>query len=192
MTEERAPVEIRSAVVERVSYPERIVDLLVVPYDEPAVVEYRGAILEESIAPGAFGAISNRARKFIVNMNHDPDTWLGTVLALDGVNQRGLRATVKMRRTPDGDQALDDCADGLLGASVGMAVLDRDQTIAAGKRRIRKAYLDHIALTPTPAYAGAEVLEVRSAHPIVEEALAPGATPLLDKARLLMERGVTL
>jgi HK97 family phage prohead protease len=192
VSDDRAPVEVRTATVEHVSYPERIVDILVIPYDEPAVVEYRGALVEESVAPGAFGAITNRARKFTVNMNHDPERWLGTVLTLDGANDKGLRAAIKMRRTPDGDQALDDCADGLLGASVGMAVLDRDQTIAAGKRRIRKAFLDHIALTPTPAYAGAEVLEVRSARPLVDELLEAGATPNLDRALAIMARTATV
>jgi HK97 family phage prohead protease len=187
VSDERGPIEIRTATIESVSYPERIVELMAVPYDEPAVVEYRGRILEETVAAGAFGAISNRARKFLVNFNHNPDVWLGTVLALDSANTRGLRATIKMRRTPEGDQALDDCADELLGASVGMAVAPGDQRIDGTRRRISKAYLDHIALTPTPAYAGAAVLEVRSS-PVVELALEPGATPNLERALALMAR----
>ena len=184
---ERGEIEIRTATVEAISYPQRTVDLLVVPYDESTVVEYRGRFLEESFAPGAFGAIRNRARKFLVNMEHDPSRWVGTVLELDGANERGLRASVKIRRSPEGDQALDDCVDGLLGASIGMAVAAGDQTIDGNRRRIRKAYLDHVALTATPAYAGAEVLEVRAA-PTVEAALAPGATPNLDRALALMQR----
>ena len=186
---ERGEIEIRTATVEHVSYPERTVDLLVVPYDEWTTVEYRGRILEESVAPGAFGAIRNRARKFLVNMEHDPTRWVGTVLDLDGANERGLRSTIKIRRSVEGDQALDDCADGLLGASIGMAVAPSDQTIELNRRRIRKAYLDHVALTATPAYVGAEVLEVRTA-PLVDLVLDPGATPNLDRALAIMsERG---
>lgn len=186
---EHGPVELRTATVEAVSYPDRTVDLLVVPYDEMTLVEYRGRLVEESIAPGAFGAIKNRARKFLVNMEHDEARWVGTVLDLDGANERGLRATVKIRRNAEGDQALDDCADGLLGASIGMAVAPADQTVDGDRRRIRKAYLDHVALTATPAYAGAEVLEVRTA-PVVTGVLLPDATPNIDRALALMaERG---
>ena len=190
--DERGEVEIRTATVEAISYPERVVDLLVAPYDEWTPVEYRGRIVEESIAPGAFGAIRNRARKFLVNMEHDATRWVGTVLDLDGANERGLRASVKIRRSPEGDQALDDCADGLLGASIGMAVTPSGQTLDASRRRIHKAFLDHIALTATPAYAGAEVLEVRAARlavaPTIELELASGATPNLDRALALMAR----
>lgn len=196
MSIERGPVELRTAVVEHVSYAERLVDLIAVPYDEPAVVEYRGRLVEETIAPGAFGAIANRARKFLVNYHHQPDTWLGTVLTLNSA-EKGLRASIKIRRTADGDQALDDCADGLLGASVGMAVRAADETLGKGPngetRRVHKAYLDHIALTPTPAYAGAAVLDVRAALPVVDLPLAAGATPNIDRALALMaERGTFL
>ena len=187
---ERGEIEIRTATVEAISYPERVVDLLVAPYDEWTPVEYRGRVVEESFAPGAFGAIRNRARKFLVNMEHDPTRWVGTVLDLDGANERGLRASVKIRRNPEGDQVLDDCADGLLGASIGMAVdPTTGQTIDAARRRIHKAYLDHVALTATPAYVGAEVLEVRTA-PVVELALPAGATPLLDRALAIMQRSL--
>jgi len=181
---ERGPVEIRSAPIAAVDYPDRVVSLVLAPFDEWAVVEYRGALLEETILRGAFGAIRNRARKFTVNMDHDRDKWLGTVLDLDPDDPRGLVGAVKIRRSPEGDQALNDAADGLLGASIGMAVAPGDQTVANGRRTIRKAYLDHVALTPTPAYVGAEVLEVRNAPTVVPLPSSP--TPNLDK--ILAER----
>jgi HK97 family phage prohead protease len=183
---ERGPIEIRSAPVASVDYPERVLSLILAPFDEWAVVETRtGALIEERIERGAFGAIRNRARKFTVNYDHDPERWLGTVLDLDPEDPRGLVGTVKIRRSPDGDQALNDCADGLLGASIGMAVAPGDETVANGRRVIRKAFLDHVALTPTPAYVGAEVLEVRTAPPaIVPPVLS--STPNLDK--ILAER----
>jgi HK97 family phage prohead protease len=187
---ERGPVEIRSATIDVVAYPDRTLSLVVVPYDEWTPVVVRDEVVEESFAPGAFGAIRNRARRFLVNMEHDASRWVGSVLDLDGVNTRGLLATVKVRRSPEGDQALDDAADGLLGASIGFAASPSDMDVTKGRRRIRKAYLDHIALTATPAYAGAEVLEVRSS-PSVELAVPPGATPNLERALALMsERGV--
>jgi HK97 family phage prohead protease len=180
---DRGPVEIRSAAVAEVDYPDRTVSLVIAPFDEWAVVEYRGRLIEECIARGAFGAVRNRARRFTVNMEHDPDRWVGTVLDLDPDDPRGLVGTVKIRRTPEGDQTLNDAADGLLGSSIGMAVAPKDETYTNDRRLIHKAYLDHVALTATPTYVGAEVLEVRSAPPAV---VAPSATPNLD--RVLAER----
>jgi HK97 family phage prohead protease len=177
---EHGPVEIRTATIEAVAYPERTLDLVVVPYDEWTAVEYKGRIIEESVAPGAFGAVRNRARKFLVNMEHDPDRWIGTVLNLDPINERGLRAVVKVRRNADGDQALDDAADGLLGASIGMAVSPDGHRFDGDRRRISKAFLDHIALTATPAYVGAEVLEVRASPPTVIPP-STSTTPNLDR-----------
>jgi HK97 family phage prohead protease len=185
MTNERGPVEIRSATIEAVDYPERTLSLIVAPYDEWAEVELNGRIIEESIAPGAFGAVRNRARKFLVNMEHDPTRWIGTVSDLIPDHPTGLHATVKIRRCADGDQALNDAADELLGASIGMAVSPRDETVEGHRRRVRKAFLDHIALTATPAYLGARVIDVRTAPPLVTPPVI-SSTPNLD--RILAER----
>lgn len=177
---EHGPIELRAAPIEGVSYPERTMSLVAVPYDEWAVVEYRGRLIEESFAPGAFGAIRNRARKFLVNMEHDEERWVGTVLDLDAANETGLRARLHIRRTPEGDQALTDAADGFLGASIGFAAADRDITWETrDRRRVRKAYLGHIALTGTPAYVGGEVLEVRALRPTVVPP-STSTTPILD------------
>ena len=157
MSNEHGPVEVRSAPITDVDYPKREISLIVVPYDEWTPVLHRGQLIEESVAPGAFGAIRNRARKFLVNMEHDAAQWVGTVLDLDPDDPAGLRSTVKIRQTPEGDQALLDAADDLLGASIGMAVAPRDQVLEAGRRRINKAYLDHVALTAQPAYGSAAV-----------------------------------
>jgi HK97 family phage prohead protease len=180
MSNERGPIEIRSATIEAVDYPQRTLSLIVAPYDEWAEVEYKGRIIEESIAPGAFGAVRNRARKFLVNMEHDPTRWVGTVLDLEPDEPKGMQAKVKIRRCAEGDQALNDAADELLGASIGMAVTPNDAPIEGHRRRIRKAFLDHIALTATPAYLGAQVVEVRSARPVVVTPPATSSTPNLD------------
>lgn len=178
---ERGPVEIRAATIEQVSYPDRTIDLIVVPYDEWAEVEYRGRIIEESFAPGAFGAVRKRARKFTVNLEHDPERWVGSVIDLDAANERGLRSRLRMRRTPEGDQALDDAADGLLGGSVGFACAPSHFSwVSETRRRIHQAFLDHIGLTATPAYVGAEVLEVRRA-PMITRPEDVSATPNLDR-----------
>jgi len=184
---DHGPIELRSAAIANVSYPDRTIDLVAVPYEEWAVVEYppnSGRLIEELVDRQAFGMVQNRARRFLVNMEHDETRVVGNVRELR--SDSGLLAKVKIRRTQEGDQALDDAADGMLGASVGMAVSQSGQTWETrSRRRITKAFLDHIALTFTPAYAGAEVLEVRAAPTVV--AIEPiSATPNLD--RILAER----
>lgn len=185
MNEPHGPVELRAAAITDVGYPDRTIELIAVPYDEWTPVEYNGRVVEESIAPGAFGAVTNRARKFTVNLEHDPDRWIGTVLEMRTADPKGLRTRLKIRRSPEGDQTLDDAADGLLGASVGMAVSpDHQRWEGTSRRRILKAFLDHVALTATPAYVGAEVLEVRTGPVVIQ--MPTSTTPNLD--RILAER----
>jgi HK97 family phage prohead protease len=163
----KAEIETRSGVVTDVRYPERVIDLVVVPYNQPAVVEYKGRLIEESFSPGAFGqGIEQRARTFLVNLEHDTDRVVGRCVALHASRQDGLVGEVRIRRGPEGDQVLDDADDGMIGASVGFAALPQHQHWETrSHRRILKAFLDHIALTFSPAYTGAEVIAVRSATP---------------------------
>jgi HK97 family phage prohead protease len=178
---EHGPIEIRKATVSGVDYPERQITVLAVPYDEWTPVEYRGRVIEESIAPGAFGGVAERARKISVNMEHDPARWIGQVRSIWS-DAAGLHARIRIRRdtrgTQEFDQVLDDAADGMLGASVGMQVAADGQSMTGNRRRIAKAFLDHLALTAQPAYAGAEVVDVRS--------MSTSATPRLDA--ILAER----
>jgi phage head maturation protease len=59
----------------------------------------------------------------------------------------------------------------VLGASVAMAVARAGMEVRNGLRRIfRIDVLDHVALLPNPAYAGAEVLDVREASVPLEVA----------------------
>lgn len=181
----RAPVELRTAALSEVDYPARLIELVAVPWDEWAPVEVpagSGKLIEESFAPGAFGAIEKRLgrARFLVNLDHDPDRWVGRVVGLDPKDARGMLAELQIRRTPEGDQVLVDAADGMYAASVGFASLPTGQQWTANRtrRRITTAYLDHIALTPQPAYASAGVVSVRSAP--------RSSTPNLD--RVLAER----
>ena len=176
-------IELRSAPVTAVRHPERIVELVAVPWDEWTEVDYRGRMIEEQFVRGAFGRIQNRADRFIVNLEHDVERRVGRCVTLDPEHERGLVAEVRVRRGPEGDQVLDDAADGMLGASVGFGARPEDSVWEGrSRRRIVKAFLDHIALTWTPAYAGAGVLAVRAAS-------VPGpppavSTPNLDAIRL--------
>jgi HK97 family phage prohead protease len=179
-------VELRSAPIEAVDYPQRSIELVAIPWDTWAQVEHQGRIIEESVAPGAFGRIHERRssnRLTRVNLEHDRDRWIGRVEQVDGRDPVGLRAVLRIRRTPEGDQALMDAADGMYAASVGMAVRPTDEQWDAkrSRRRILRAFLDHIALTGTPAYEQQGAIAVRSAPPP-----STSMTPNLDA--ILAER----
>lgn len=184
-----APIELRTAKVADVRFPERVIDLIAVPYNEWTTVAYRDRLIEEQFAPGAFGHVQDRAKKFLVNLEHDLARVVGRVLRLDPDRPEGLRSEVFIRRGDEFDQVLDDAADGMYDGSVGFAVHPENQEWSGpdrGRRRIVKAYLDHIALTYTPAYTGANVVAVRHTNHPSTTAAAGLATPNLD--RVLAER----
>jgi HK97 family phage prohead protease len=126
---------------------------------------------------------NDRARNFPVLRTHDVERPIGWVHKFKPREERGLVAELgPISRTRDGDDALELAADGLLGASVGFAVLPGGErwTIDRRSRTVTKAWLDHIALTGAPAYESAKVLAVRSA-PSEEPAGDVQATPNLDE-----------
>jgi phage head maturation protease len=171
-----APVEFRSSTVTGVIFGQRIIEVIAVPYDETAVVEYRGEIWNESFDRHAFDGIEKQPNRVRVNRDHDRMRTIGKVVNFWPSRQEGLVAAVRIAQTVLGDETLALADDDCLGASVGFAasgsgqVLDRRSRL----RRIKKAFLDHLAFVPDPSYAGAGVLNVRSGAPV---------TPALDELR---------
>lgn len=174
----REGVEIRNASVVGVNYAERIIDVIAVPYNQETVIEYRGQVLRESVEPGAFAGIENRDDHVTANREHDYGKPFGKVVSYRTDDPRGLVARIKVSSTPMGDETLALAADGVLKPSIGMVVRRSDQIIKNGLRRIKRAFVDHIAMVSNPAYRGADVLAVRQAQE-VEEQPAP-STPRLD------------
>jgi phage head maturation protease len=66
----------------------------------------------------------------------------------------GLVGTIRLARTRLADEALELACEDLLGASDGFQVPSQGEQWHGSTRRIRKATLHHIALTPIPAYDG--------------------------------------
>jgi HK97 family phage prohead protease len=186
----KAPVEIRSAVVTDVSFPQRIIELLAVPYDEWAWVEHHGKMIEEAFEPGAFGQIQNRASRFLVNLEHDPNRIVGRCQALHPDRPEGLISELRIRRGPEGDQVLTDAEDQMVGGSVGFAALPENiHWETRSRRKVMKAFLDHIALTFSPAYLSAVPLDVRSStSPIVPVATTIERVPTPNLDMILAER----
>lgn len=188
------PIEIRTVgMVADVSFPKRMIEVIAVPYDQPAVVEYptgSGNLITESIAPGAFEGVQTRTRAVKVNLDHDFRRTVGIVKALHPSRSEGLVAEIRV--APGHDQVLDDANEGILDASVGMAVTrdpspDVEWSERRKVRRILKAFLDHIALTAAPAYAGAQVLSVRH-NDTTGELFVPVVDEFADDTREWLEQ----
>jgi HK97 family phage prohead protease len=179
-----------------VSFPQRRIEMVVMPYDAPTMVAWGSRRIRETIARGAFDGIERRANRVRVNVDHletVPAT-IGRAVAFHPSREEGLVAEVKIAKTALGDDTLTLAADGDLGASAGFLPMKdglRWETRAKDAYTVTRAFLKHIAMTPDPAYDGARVLAVRHAREL-EQDRPP--TPNLDqvKAWRLGERYASL
>jgi HK97 family phage prohead protease len=185
----RGPLRFRSGTQLGVSFPQRLVEVVVSPYEEPALVEYRGRMVSETIARGAYNGIQRRARSskpVHANRDHDITRPVGKVVAFHPSREEGLVAEVKMARGPLGDETLELCDDGVLGISAGYRPKsperENEKWESRSRVRILKAWLGHVAFTADPAYEGAKVLSVRAAPEVADGFVV--ATPNLDRVRL--------
>jgi HK97 family phage prohead protease len=172
------PLEYRDAKQIGVSFPKRTIELVVVPYDEHAVVEHHGRMITESIAPGAFDGIERRPNRIRVLRDHDNSRVVGRATALHPSRKEGLVAELRIAKTELGEETLTLADDDMLDASAAFLPMPGgEQWPNQSERRLTKLYLGHVAMTPDPAFAGAKVLSVRSSG---EPA---GATPNADLVR---------
>ena len=174
---------IRSAQLTDVRFRERIIDLVVMPYDEPTMVLRRGRLVKESVAPGSFDGIQRRADRVKVNRDHDVARCCGKAITFHPSREEGLVAELRMARTPLGDETLQLAEEGILDASAGFLPMPGGEEWRSEEEvRLTRLWLGHIAMTPDPAYAGAQVLAVRSAAES-RELQRLSATPGLDQVR---------
>lgn len=171
-----------------VSFPERTIELIVIPYEHEIDVRHPtkrdGGLVKEVICRGAFDGIERRANRVKANREHDKTLTFGRAASFKAGHAQGLHAQIRVARTPLGDETLALAEDECLEASAGFwpALDDRGRFVGlrwenSSCYRIVKAFLDHIALVSDGAYGEkAGVLAVRAAAaPAVER-----ATPLLD------------
>ena len=184
-SDRKAPVEIRTAAVANIDTEERIVTMIAIPYEQETTVPCRGETWNEVVQPGAFAGIENSTHTFRVNRDHDKRRLVGKIVRYYPEREEGLVVDAYISKTELGDETLQLAKDGILGASVGMAIRSTDQVLdrSAGTRtrRIKRAFLDHLALVPDPAYQGAEVLAVRHEDAFAEDEInSPILTPRLN------------
>ena len=160
---ERGPVEFRTVADMGVRWPDRVIEMVAMPYDADAGVIVHGRSVVESCAPGAFDGCERRANRVKANRDHDPLRTVGRAVALHPSRSEGLVAELRIAQTALGDETLALADDGALEASVSFAVMSGGEvwTEQRSRRRLTKCFLDHIALVPEGAYEG-RVLAVRT------------------------------
>jgi HK97 family phage prohead protease len=177
-------LEFRTATQVGVSWPNRSIDLVVMPYESEAVVPYRGRVITEVCSRGAFDGIERRANRVRVNRDHDVTRVVGRAVAFHPSHAEGLIAELRIARTSLGDETLALADEEILDASAGFLPMPRgERWEGRDRRRLTKVWLGHIAMTPDPVYHDARVLAVRHAEPSGPAPPAVG-TPVLDGIRL--------
>lgn len=189
-------IETRSATVADISFPKRIIELIVMPYEQAAEVMYRGRWIEEICTRGAYGEGLAHRGNVKVNVDHDVSRPIGKAVALHPSREDGLVAELRIARGDEGDHALNQAEAGAWDASAGFGLLadpatrkpypDSETWESRVRRRLNRLWLDHVALVSQPAYVGANVLAVRSNHAPAQAPTERTATPNLDEVKALL------
>ena len=177
-------IEIRKVADQQlgVSFPKRQIELVVMPYEVEAQVVHRGRMIREIVSRGAFEGIDATRRRIVVNREHVLDKVVGKAIRFHPSREEGLVAELRIAPTEQGDETLALADEGLLDASAGFGVPDGGESWPErGLRRLSRLWLDHIAMTHSPAYQGTNVLAVRDKDPAV--AVPAAARPNLEIVR---------
>ena len=161
---DQLPMELRGVEATR-----REIHGRVAPYDETSYLA--GDPGGERMARGCFAkSIRQRETRIPLVLHHDLARAVGMSRSWQDTTA-GLDAVFGVRRTAEGDQALDDIRDGYLpGLSVGFLPLARGRGFD-GVVEVREARLYEVSLVLIGAYDGAKVLATRQAR--LDALLAP-------------------
>ena len=70
-------LEFRSSSVASVNFAQRVIEFIAVPYDQEAVVEWRGELWRESFLRGAWDGIETQPNRVKANRDHDGQRTVG-------------------------------------------------------------------------------------------------------------------
>jgi HK97 family phage prohead protease len=172
----------RAAQQVGVSFPDRTIELIVMPYETETLVQHKGRTITELVARGAFDGIERRANRVRVNRDHDVTRTIGRAIKFHPSRTEGLVAELRIAQTALGDETLALADEEILDASAGFLPLPGgEQWETRSRLRLTKLWLGHIAMTPIPAYETAKVLAVRHTGADTQEEAVP--TPNLDQIR---------
>lgn len=182
------PILYRSSSVVGVNFAQRVIEVVAAPYDEEAIVMWRGEPWRELFLRGAWDGIEKRPNRIKVNREHDKTRTVGKVTNFWPSRTEGLVAATRIAMTPLGDETLALADDDCLGASVGYAAPSRyvelNKRSQPGLRSVKRAFMDHLSFVSDPTWESAAVLSVRNAagKPLAAD-LPPLQTPALDELR---------
>ena len=164
----------------------RVITVVAVPYDEDAeCCDPSGREYVESFDRHAFRGIEKRTNRIPVNRDHDNRRLVGKVAVFHPNRREGLVSELRMSPdVPLADETLALARDDVLSASISFGVKD-DGVVWSDRgrrRRVVTAFLEHIALVPDPAYAGATVLDVRHRGDVAPTPATVADTPRLQQA----------
>jgi phage head maturation protease len=185
-------IEYRASTVADVNFPKRLIELVVMPYETEAEISTPRRTWTEVVSRGAFEGVELRTSRIRVNRDHVIGDVVGKTVALHPSRVEGLVAELRIFPTPRGEDTLVLADEGGLDASAGFGLLrknGRTGPVVPGaevwetrdRRRLNRLFLDHIAMTPEPAYEDARVLAVRSTDHTTE---VVASRPNLDRMRL--------
>src|SRR4029077_14181028 len=97
-------IEFRAAQVAEVSYPTRMVTVIVAPYETPTVINTPRGPFTEVVTRGAYDGVQRRSGRIRANRDHDWQRMAGRVTDLHPEREEGLIADVKIFKTALGEE----------------------------------------------------------------------------------------
>jgi phage head maturation protease len=170
------------AVLADVDTKKGLIDLIAVPWDQEAEVPWRGEVWREVFRRGAFDGLEDHVGRVRVNREHVKGDTVGRLVFADPKAQEGLLVRTKTFSTDRARETLILADEGGVSPSVGYRIQQPEDLRLTHRTRMReiiRAFLDHLSLVESPAFAGAQVLAVR------EEQSGPVEPP--PQARVLDE-----
>ena len=168
------PVEVftrNDAVLADVDVKLRLIDLVAVPWDEEAAVEWRGDMWREVFRRGAFDGLEEHVERVRVNREHVIGDTVGRLVWADPKAEAGLVVRAKIARSQRGDDTLALAEDDAISASVGYRIKSPTDIALTHRDRLRevfRAFLDHLGMVESPTWETAKVLAVREKSEVVE------------------------
>ena len=150
-------IEIREAALSLDAVEERTITGLAVPYNQEASI---GGGIQERFAPGAIDSVED------VKLFYGHEEPIGKVIS-GRETDAGYEITAKVSQTSRGDEVLTLMRDGVLNKfSVGFMPIEHDRDGSLITRTLID--LKEVSVVPFPAFAGANITEVREDQQDVE------------------------
>jgi hypothetical protein len=93
-----APIEFRSSNVANVNFTQRIIEFIAAPYEEEAVVEWRGETWREVFCRGAWDGIEKLPSRVKANRDHDKTRTVGKIVNFWPSRKEGLVGARGLRK----------------------------------------------------------------------------------------------